>query len=67
MPLQKRKPNSGYLLYKQRKRKTNSVYLKRRQLASKEKRVSEQIFFFYIPVSLQSVRGHSAIMFDRHY
>jgi len=23
--------------------------------------------FFYLPVSLQSVRGHSAIVFDGHY
>ena len=25
------------------------------------------IFFFYLPVSLQSVRGQSAIVFDGHY
>ena len=24
-------------------------------------------FFFNLPVSLQSVRGHSAIVFDGHY
>ena len=23
--------------------------------------------FFYLPVTLQSVRGHSAIVFDGHY
>ena len=24
-------------------------------------------YFFYLPVSMQSVRGHSTIVFDGHY
>jgi len=32
---------------------------------SQNKNVKE--IFFYLPVSLQSVRGHSAIVFNGHY